>query len=102
MSSCYGFQDQANFVIAFEVMIAIPITGLVIVFLVQTLQKMFNSQVLQIAFQKCKTWCCLSGIQSTRTCVTTNNGTVIERTVVGISGSNSGYGSINQLPHITK
>ena len=37
MSSYAGFQDKTNFVIAFEVMVAVPFTGFIIVLLLKTL-----------------------------------------------------------------
>ena len=54
MSSYAGFQEQANFVITFEVMVAIPLAGFVIVFLVQTVRRVINSQAPQILFQICR------------------------------------------------
>ncbi len=63
MSSYAGFQDTANFVIAYEVVAAIPFVGFVIVFLVQTIRKFINSQAPQILFRRCTTLCCLSWVQ---------------------------------------
>ena len=57
MSSYAGFQDKANFVIAFEVMVAIPFAGVVIVYLLQNIQKVFKSRTAQIVFQRCRNSC---------------------------------------------
>ena len=98
MSSDAGFHEQANFVIAFEVMImtAIPLAGILIVFLVQTIWSITNTQATQTLFQRCRSLCCLlSGIQNTHANTATNDDRVIEYTVIGISASDPHYGSIN-------
>ena len=82
MSSYAGFQDEANFVIAFEVAVALPLAGFVIVFLLQTIQNIVNSRVPPIVFQRCRNFCFKI------------------RSVVGMSASDPNYGSINQLPSI--
>ena len=101
MSSYAGFQDKANFVIAYEVIAAIPFTDFVIIFLVQTIRKFKAPQTL---FWRCITLimhCLLHHQNYTRTRTTIEDDQVIQQTVVGISASDPHYGSINQLPSIT-
>ena len=101
MSSYAGFEYQANFVIAFEVMTAIPLAGVLIFFLVKTIRRIIGTQAPQILFQRCKHLCrFLSGIRNTYANIATNDDRVIERAVVGISESDPHDGSINQLPNI--
>ena len=101
MSSYAGFQEQANFVIATEVMVAIPLAGFMIVFLVQTCRRVINTQAPQVLFHRCRHLCySLSGIRNIHANTATNDDQVIQRTVVGISASDPHYGSINRLPSI--
>ena len=82
-------------------MVALPLDGFVIVFLVQTIGKIVHSQDRQIAIQRCRNLCCSFRIQITHTHTTTSDyDLVIQQTVVGISSSDPSYGSINQLPTI--
>ena len=105
MSSYAGFQDQANFVIAFEVMTTLPFAGFVIFFLVRALQKISRIQVLQMLFQKCKGLCCEWAVQnihnvidnynsSTRSLNSNTDGqnVIVQPTVSEISAD---YGSID-------
>ena len=96
MSSYAGFQDQANFVITYEVMTALPFAGFVIFFLVQALQKVSKTHVVQMLFRKCKGLCCLSAIQNIHTCITRssndNQNLIVQPTLVNTSAD---YGSIN-------
>jgi hypothetical protein len=102
MSSHAGFEDKANFVIVYEVMVAIPFVSFVIVVLVQTIQKIVSSQAPQILFRRCRSLCCLFRVQNySQTRTTTDDDRVIRQTAVSISASDPNYGSINQLPNIT-
>ena len=96
MSSHAGFRYQANFVIANEVLAALPFTGFVIFFLVRALQRVSKTQVVQMLFEKCKSLCCLSAIQNIRTRITRSSNNdqnlVVQPTLAEISAD---YGSIN-------
>ena len=52
MSSYAGFQDEANLVIAFEVMVALPLAGFVIVCLLQTIWKIVKHLILHVRMYK--------------------------------------------------
>ena len=96
MSSHAGFRYQANFVIANEVLAALPFTGFVIFFLVRALQRVSKTQVVQMLFEKCKNLCCLSAIQNICTRITRSSNNdqnlVVQPTLAQISAD---YGSIN-------
>lgn len=100
MSSYAGFQDRANFVIAFEVMVAIPFAGLLMVILVRVIRRVINSQAPRIMFRRCESLCHSVCLRNTHTSAAANDERVIQRTQIGISASDPHYGSINQLPSI--